>query len=291
MGSFLGHIVPGTFFAMFGAWYVYQVFLRYFMCQRAATALGERGRTLYRNTSSFVCCCCPSIPLEGLLKIVASVVGMIGELATGFDENNNLHLGNAQHTTMFFFFGLHGAAEVLLHYRIAAPPDLDFLSGALAFGMEALLFFYHLHGRSNMDVQVHMLLFFVVVACAVSVVLEMCYKNSVVPALCRAYFILLQGTWFYQIGFILYPPVGHQWDQENHRQMMLVTLLFTWHNATLFVGMALVGTLVYLRVKALPPSCLYTRLHHHLKTPYEPHLTRLEAEPAKGMLLSEDEEV
>lgn len=85
--------------------------------------------------------------------------------------------------------------------------------------------------------------------------------------------------------------MGSPWNQEDHRQMMLVTLLFTWHNATLFVGMALVGTLVYLRVKTMAPSGLYTRLHHHLKTPYQPHQARLETEPAKGMLLSEDEEV
>ncbi|XP_045124180.1 transmembrane protein 45B-like isoform X1 [Portunus trituberculatus] len=291
MGSFIGHVVPGSFFGLFGAWYVYQVFLKYFMCQRAAVALGEKGRSFYQNTSSFVCSCCPTMPLEGFLKIAASVLGMIGEVATGFDETNTMHLGNAQHTTMFFFFGLHGAAEVMLHYRLAAPPDLDFLSGALAFGMEALLFFYHLHGRTAMDVQVHTLLFFVVVACAVSVVLEMCYKDNVVPALCRAYFILLQGTWFYQIGFILYPPVGRAWSQEDHRQMMLVTLLFAWHNATVFVAMVLTGTLVYLRVKAMAPSCLYHRLHHHLKAPTQPHLTHLEAEPSKAMLLSEDEEV
>uniref|UniRef100_A0A0P4WI36 Transmembrane protein 45B n=1 Tax=Scylla olivacea TaxID=85551 RepID=A0A0P4WI36_SCYOL len=100
-----------------------------------------------------------------------------------------------------------------------------------------------------------------------------------------------QGTWFYQIGFILYPPVGRMWSQEDHRQMMLVTLLFAWHNATVFVAMVLTGTLVYLRVKAMAPSCLYHRLHHHLKAPTQSHLAHLEAEPSKAMLLSEDEEV
>ena len=100
-----------------------------------------------------------------------------------------------------------------------------------------------------------------------------------------------QGTWFYQIGFVLYPPVGEEWSQEDHRQMMLVTLLFAWHNATVFVAMVITGTLVYLRVKAMAPSLLYHNLHHHLKAHSHPHLAHLEAEPSKGMLLSEDEEV
>ncbi|XP_071540843.1 transmembrane protein 45B-like [Panulirus ornatus] len=192
MGSFLGHLVPGTFFIVFGAWFTYRVFLRYFTCQRAVGTLGETCRSRYRNTSSFRCPCWPTLPLEGLLKIVAAVVGMTGEFVTAFDDGRFTHIGNAQHMTMFFFFGLNGAVDVLTHYRAPLLPDLDFVSAILAFSMEALLFFYHLHGRSHMDVQVHMLLFYVVVACAVSTTLEMCHKNHVLPAVCRAYFTLLQ---------------------------------------------------------------------------------------------------
>jgi hypothetical protein len=32
------------------------------------------------------------------------------------------------------------------------------------------------------------------------------------------------------VSFILYPPWGlAQWDQFDHRQMMLVTMTFAWH--------------------------------------------------------------
>ncbi|KAG7159644.1 Transmembrane protein 45B-like [Homarus americanus] len=88
------------------------------------------------------------------------------------------HLGNAQHMTMFFFFGLNGAVDMITHYRVPLPPDMDFVSSILALGMEALIFFYHLHGRNPMDIQVHMLLVYVVVASAVSVTMEMCYKTN-----------------------------------------------------------------------------------------------------------------
>ncbi|XP_070000043.1 transmembrane protein 45B [Penaeus vannamei] len=287
MGSFVGHAVPGTFFFFFGMWFTYRMFQRYFLCQVAAAGSGgEKCRSRYRNVSSFACPGCPSLPLEGVLKIVAVVVGMTGEFATAFDAGKFTHIGNAQHMTMFFFFGLNGVMDVLTHYRIPVPPDMDYVSAVLAFSMEALLFYYHLHGRSHMDVQVHMLLFYVVLACAVSTALEMCYKNNVLPALCRSYFTLLQGTWFYQIGFILYPPWGPTWDQENHGQMMMVTLFFTWHNATIFVIMALSGSLIYLRVKAKGPAAMYHGLHGPLRMP------KMDAEQIKNMIVdSEEEEV
>lgn len=98
---------------------------------------------------------------------------------------------------------------------------------------------------------------------------------------------LPQGTWFYQIGLVLYPPSGAEWDQESHPQMMIVTLLFTWHNATIFVLMTLAGGLVYLRVKALPPSTLYHSLH-----PLHPHHASLRdfdtSDCAKGSILQQD---
>lgn len=62
--------------------------------------------------------------------------------------------------------------------------------------------------------------------------LEAKYRDSVVLAIGRCYFTLLQGTWFYHIGFILYPPagIGH-YDEEDHVQMMEVTTIFSWHFA------------------------------------------------------------
>ncbi|XP_064119103.1 transmembrane protein 45B-like [Macrobrachium nipponense] len=286
MGSFIGHVVPGTFFALFGMWFTYQTFMRYFMCQRvaASSTMSEKYRMRYRNTSSFKCPCCASLPLEGVLKVVATVVGMAGEFATGFEGGKFTHIGNAQHMTMFFFFGLNGVVDIIQHYRVPIPPDMDFISGVLAFSMEALLFYYHLHGRTPMDIQVHMLLFYVVVSCAVCVALEMCYKGNVLPALGKAYFVLLQGTWFYQIGFLLYPPIGEQWDQNEHSQMMMVTLFFTWHNATIFTLMSIAGSLIYLRVKSLS----YAEIYEHLQ-PRLPRLAKLDEEQAKNIMLESDE--
>ncbi|KAK3861285.1 hypothetical protein Pcinc_032717 [Petrolisthes cinctipes] len=294
MGSFEGHAQPGTFFFMFGCWFTYQVFLKYFLCQRAkalATSGGKGRSRLYHNTSSFSSPCCRVVPLEGILKITVALVGMTGEFVTGFDEQHHLSLHNAQHMTMFFFFGVNGATDIVTHYRLPVPPDLDYVSGLLALVMEGLLFFYHLHGRPPMDVQVHMLLFYVVMACAASIFFEMCHKSNVLPALCRSYFTLLQGTWFYQIGFVLYPPSGWEtWEQHDHHQMMLVTLLFTWHNATIFLLMSLAGSLVYLRVKKMPPAVFYRYLMYYHLTPPSASCLVDPSDQSKAMLVNDSEE-
>lgn len=71
-----------------------------------------------------------------------------------------------------------------------------------------------------------MFLFYAICACAISTILEMIYPSNVLPALCRTFFTFLQGTWFYQVGFILYPPIGEKWDQGDHTQVTRARMIF-----------------------------------------------------------------
>lgn len=89
----------------------------------------------------------------------------------------------------------------------------------------------------------------------------MVYKNNVLPAICRAYFIVLQGTWLFQVGFILYPlSFMGGWDQENHDQMMITTMIFTWHFAGVFLLFSLLGLCINIRIKLLSRANVYTAL-------------------------------
>ena len=54
---------------------------------------------------------------------------------------------------------------------------------------------------------------------------------------CRHYLILLQGTWFYQIGFILYPLDGMgKWALDDTENIMATTLIYAWHMIGCFLG-------------------------------------------------------
>lgn len=257
----MGHVLPGSFFASFALWWTYNVFLRYHSCKRATAQGGAGAKTPYISTCTFPCRCLTRLPVESSLKVVLVIIGMTGELVTAFKDGHFAHLGNAQHMTMYFFFGLNGFVEILMHYRAPVPPALDYVSGALAFCMEGVLFLYHLHGRTPMDIQLHMLLVYVVAGNIISVILEMYYRRSVMPALMRCYFTMLQGTWFIQAGFILYPPVGSTWDENDHGQMMIVTNIFCWHNGAVFILMLIINFFVHARVKMLTTTAMYRLLH------------------------------
>lgn len=49
---------------------------------------------------------------------------------------------------------------------------------------------------------------------------------------------LFSAHWF-QIGFVLYPPRGPEWDLKDHNNMMFITMSYSWHlaSALLVVGM------------------------------------------------------
>lgn len=147
---------------------------------------------------------------------------------------------------MFFFFGLSGMVEVLQHYHKGLPEGLDYMVGAMAYGVEGLLFTQHLHGRSPMDIQLHELLYYSIFSCMISALLEMRYRGSVLAILTRSFFTLLQGTWFIQAAFVLYNPIqgATPWDLDSHSQMLMVTVYYTWHCAGNFLYMLCIYGLV-----------------------------------------------
>jgi len=136
--------------------------------------------------------------------------------------------------------------DILVHHRAPLPEGIDYLIGCLSFVVEAVLFKFHLHGRTQLDVLIHTLLLYVVYVNVIIIALEMRYRHSIAVALTRAYSVLLQGTWFWQAGFLLYNPLpgAVAWDGDDHEQMMVVTMMFAWHMAGIFVVMVCIGAVV-----------------------------------------------
>lgn len=243
MGSFLGHALPGTFFIFFAFWWMINMYWRYFNTRRR--------NTQFSSSATFSCsCCCGKLkdwPTEAYLKIFCILIGCIVEISAAlFGHDENGYENNAQHATMFFMFGLTGVVDILLHYKAPIPPETDYVSIAIAVASEGLLFKFHLHGRKDLDVLVHTLLVYALVASTASVLIEMKYRHNIMAALSRPYFTLAQGTWFWQAGWILYPPFpwSFQWDQEDHGQIMIATTIFIWHLAVAFLIMLGVGGIV-----------------------------------------------
>ena len=194
--------------------------------------------------------------LEGFLVVVSAAIGMFVEIiAACIMRGKPIGMGNIQHATMYFFFGLGGILSVLQPSLIRPFPEMEnlrYIALALAIAVEAVLFKFHLYGRDEMDILVHTLLLYVCYISIIVTLLEMKYRESVLAALSRAYFFLIQGTWFWQVGFILYNPLpgAKEWDSENHHQLMMVVSIFSWHMGVILIGMMGTGFLI---------CCLYSR--------------------------------
>lgn len=64
------------------------------------------------------------------------------------------------------------------------------------------------------------------------------------------FFHNFKGTWFWQAGFILFPPSGesfYPWEPNNHGHIMLITISFCWHLifilVFLFIELAIISRL------------------------------------------------
>ncbi|GAB1597320.1 transmembrane protein 45B-like [Argonauta hians] len=239
MGTFGGHILPGSFFLIFALWDTIQIYNRYFQCRKR--------NARFTSTVTFPCLClCGRLkkwPVESILKIVLVFIGISGEVITGWRPGPYIILGNGQHITMFFAFGLAGVVEILLHLKAPIPADVDYIANILALTIELVLFRFHLHGRSELDVLLHILLTYVIIANLTAASIEMKFRHNVLAPLARTYFVMLQGSWFWQVGFILYRPFPgkNPWHGGDHSQMMLATIYFAWHSIGCFIIILLLG--------------------------------------------------
>ena len=232
--TFSGHALPGSFFILFGLWSTVNQFRSYHWCRTT------RGRP-YQNSATFkgFCLCgrLSSFEIEGFLKIVVTTIGLVTEiiLLPGGPMRINIY----QHITMYSSFGLNGVIDVLQHHQLT-PKYFSYISAALALMVEGLIFKFHIHGRTELDAGLHTLIVYASFLSVVAFLVELQRPHSLLAGLARSYFILLQGTWFWQVGYILYAS-SEPWIQDNHDDIMLAKLTFTWHMGAIFVLQLVIG--------------------------------------------------
>lgn len=261
MGSLGGHLVPGSIFILMGLWWTYSAWLRYFLCR-------QRRRPYYISSAFPFYCCGPNVaklPIEAFFVIFGTTLGILIELIAGFNrtydpvtQHMSFYEGanNLQHFAMYLMFFLVALVELLLHYGVPLPKDLDIIAGCLAFAAEALLFYFHGHARDPVEIQIHVFLVLAIVGTIPAGIFELVQQEKQVYAtLMRAYFTFLQGSWFYTAGFLLYSPFHEHYEQSKdpdaHRTAMLIAYYFAMHMA---------GALFLLIILALPAYWTSKRL-------------------------------
>lgn len=240
MGDFPGHAVPGTFFIIAGFWWALSAWREYFRSK--AQNRPYEGRCSYPLPGIFRAYC-----FEGIVKMAGSAYCLRGEIISGMWDGKFVVMENTQHISMDLFYMLSGIVDVLTNNHFPLPPGTDYVALFLAVAVEGLLFNFHLHGRPPLNVLAHTMLIYVTAAEATCIMIELTKPHSILAALGRAYFRTLQGTWLWQLAFMLfgqlpnYPP----WEENNHDDMMLAASVFAWHMLGGLLNTGLLGLLAW----------------------------------------------
>ncbi|XP_053703932.1 transmembrane protein 45B [Synchiropus splendidus] len=252
MANFGGHAIPGSFFLLFGFWHT----VKHILHQYWRTSQ-PKGRQLPPSFFRKMDYC------EGGMQLFASFVGIMveqfvvdGPHARLYDSEAKawVKLMNWQHSTMYLFFGISGIALLVRTASKRVPVGVDRLALSLALFVEGFLFYYHIHNRPPLDAHIHSLLLVAVFSGSASKMLEVFMRNHIILELLGSGFFILQGSWFYQIGFVLYPLSGPEWDLNAHNNIMFVTMCFCWHMAVAIILVTGTSSVVWFTVKRFSPQ-------------------------------------
>ncbi|XP_005378605.1 PREDICTED: transmembrane protein 45B [Chinchilla lanigera] len=239
MANFKGHALPGSFFLIIGLWWSVKYPLKYFHHRGKKNKLDHLQQRLEL--------------IEAALKTLFSVIGILAEqfVPDGphlhlYNENHWIKLMNWQHSTMYLFFGVSAIIDMLTLLVTHIPLGVDRWVLAVAVFTEGFLFYYHVHDRPPLDQHIHLLLVFGLFGGGISIALEVIFRDNIVLELFRTSLLIFQGTWFWQIGFVLFPPFGTpEWDQNDMGNIMFITMCYCWHYLVALCIMAINYSLVY----------------------------------------------
>ena len=130
MGTFVGHILPGSFFILFAIWglvFIIRSFYRRMACDLGRTLNqipAYKSRITYPISPSG--CCCSNkgpYPIDSYLKVIFCIVGILNEVDGGLDSDYEfVRLNSYQHSTMYSMFALSGIIELLRFYGLLKVP-------------------------------------------------------------------------------------------------------------------------------------------------------------------------
>uniref|UniRef100_A0A8D2ITW2 Transmembrane protein 45B n=1 Tax=Varanus komodoensis TaxID=61221 RepID=A0A8D2ITW2_VARKO len=149
---------------------------------------------------------------------------------------------NWQHMTMYLFYGFSGVVDVLMYTPLKLPVGLDRLLVALALFAEGFLFHFHDYQDATLTEHLYSLMSIAIFGAALCAMLEVFLRDHTILELFRASLFILQGSWFWQVGFVLYPPWGGPgWNQADPGNKNFLTMCFFWHYAVGLLSMAVSG--------------------------------------------------
>ncbi len=236
------------------------------------------------------------LPLESIFVCIVCLIGIVGEYFTGFspvlhsgshshvinecnasthsnsnhNQSHNSHNShqkieyieysdNLQHITMYSAFTFGSIVHIMLQHMgktFDLPQRIDQAFYLICFLIEGLIFAFHLHGWTPLDIHLHVLLVYSIFATVFFCCLEFANPDEILYTFGRCLCVLLQGTWFWQMSFILYAIpliedthidtfILKRWKKCDHEEIMNATMLFCWH--ILIIMLAILANYLFMK--------------------------------------------
>ncbi|ERN15675.1 hypothetical protein AMTRI_Chr03g144620 [Amborella trichopoda] len=207
MGSFKGHVIPGTLFLVVGIWHLWSSIVSYVSNPRGFRVKAWHPVQGYEGKLKH---------LELYLVTGGALLDLCIELlySTHFTffvngELNPSHLNDFEHSGMLLMFFIYGVVGLLSEKTRFLPlPEGGLCTVvAAAFCAEYLLFSFHSTAHTGLEGYYHLLLVFLIALCILSILLGSIFPTSFPADLASGLAITLQGLWFYQTAFSLYGPM------------------------------------------------------------------------------------
>ena len=131
MGTLGGHLLPGFFFIGFALWWSYITAIRY--VQSKLRRESNQPPAIYHSTVTMPCICLPSrklrrAPIESWVKILFTIIGILGEILTGLRFNYIRPLNKDDAS----YFGCESTGELLgINEKITLEIKTNGLFGSL----------------------------------------------------------------------------------------------------------------------------------------------------------------
>ncbi|ERM93856.1 hypothetical protein AMTRI_Chr04g184170 [Amborella trichopoda] len=156
-------------------------------------------------------------------------------------------------SSIFLLYSIAGLLSELTHLLPLSSPTLNLIA-LFAFAQEFLLFYLQRKDPTGLENRYFSLLLVPISVCLVSTFLQIGYPKSPFPSLARGAGLILQGTWFCQMGFSFYTnwmphgcalyershgnyTIKCKGHAEYHMSKAVATLQFNCHLALLIVSL------------------------------------------------------